>query len=156
LTSGGQRHHDECSGRIRDHMADIMAVRDPDRPFSQFLPLVVSDWIAYFHDHPVDRGVTFASNFRLRSTVRGVTNRHYLEVLRPLLKRAADRGELRADADVDHLLALLVLLLPHLALAPFGPELDPVLGLYGLDQSALVDPVHALIGALERAFGPSQ
>ncbi|HWH32025.1 MAG TPA: hypothetical protein VNU01_05080, partial [Egibacteraceae bacterium] len=83
-----------------------------------------------------------------------VTNRHYTEVLTPLIKLAADRGELRADADHAQLLAYLLLLLPHLALAPFGPELDPALGLYGKDPEQLTAPVHGLVGALERAFGP--
>lgn len=151
---------EECSARVRDHMAAVMDRRDADAaPFWDFLRDVSMDWIAYFRDHPVDRGVTFASNFEIdpqvRSTVRRVTNRHYTEALRPLLKLAADRGELRPDADREHLLALLLLLLPHLALAPFSPELDAVLDLHGRDQEALTEPVHGLIDALERAFRPA-
>lgn len=151
---------DACSGRVRDHMTDVLERRGAgELPFWTLVRTVVLDWIAYFRDHPQDRGLTFASTFEIdpevRGTVRRVTNRHYTEVLTPLIKLAADRGELRDDADQATLLAYLLLLLPHLALAPFGPELDAALGLYGKDLDDLHDPVNGLIDALERAFGPS-
>ena len=46
-------------------------------------------------------------------------------------RAAIEAGDLRADADVDALLSMLVLLLPHLALAPFEPGLDAGLALHG-------------------------
>ena len=54
-----------------------------------------------------------------------VIHRHYLEVLRPLVRDAQVRGDLRADADTDALLSLLLLIFPHLALAPYMRGLDP-------------------------------
>jgi hypothetical protein len=56
-----------------------------------------------------------------RSAVRTVVNRHYVEVLRPMLVQAQASGDLRADVDLDAFLALLLLVLPHLALAPYSP-----------------------------------
>jgi AcrR family transcriptional regulator len=144
-----------CSSRIRALMEEAIAVHAAatDGLFD-LLRRLLPDWIAHFRAHPLDRGVTLATNFEMdpdvRGAVRAVVNRHYREVLGPLLAEARVRGELRDDADPDHLLALLVLLLPHLALAPFTPELDPVLGLYGAED--LSDPVEGLLGALERAF----
>ena len=52
----------------------------------------------------------------------------------------SDDGWLRADADLDAFLAMLLLVLPHLALAPSFPELDPVLGLGGTDPHAAASP----------------
>jgi AcrR family transcriptional regulator len=148
---------DECSGRVRDHMVAALATRPADEPLFDTMRWAALEFIDYFTDHPLERGVTFASNFEMdpaiRSTVRRVTNGHYLDVLRPMIKLAADRGELRRDADHDHLLALLVLLLPHLALAPHAADLDPVLGLHGARGAALSDPVTGLFDELELAFG---
>ncbi|PRC60432.1 TetR family transcriptional regulator, partial [Mycobacterium sp. ITM-2017-0098] len=62
-------------------------------------------------------------------SVRAVIHRHYLEVLRPLVRDARSRGDLDRGADVDTLLSLLLMLLPHLALAPYVRGMDPVLGL---------------------------
>jgi AcrR family transcriptional regulator len=151
---------DACSSRIRDTMVDAIGRRaealGDDLTLFGLLRVTLLDWVAYFDAHPLERGVTLATNFEMdpdvRRTVRAVVNRHYTEVLRPMLKPALDSGELRADVDIDHLLALLLLLLPHLALAPSTPELDPVLGMYGADPTQLADPVHGMLGVLERAF----
>jgi AcrR family transcriptional regulator len=148
---------DECSTRVRDHMVGALDTRAPEEPLFDTMRWAALEFIDYFTQHPLERGVTFASNFEIdpavRASVRRVTNRHYIDVLRPLIKLAADRGELRAGADHDQLLALLMLLLPHLALAPHAPELDPVLGLQGADGPALADPVTRMIDTLELAFG---
>jgi hypothetical protein len=120
------------------------------------LHLLIDDWLTYFAQHPLERGVTMATSFEMdpeiRRTVRAVANRHYEEVLRPMIKLAAGNGELRSDAGHDHLLAFLVLLLPHIALAPHTPQLDPFLGMYGSTTEQLHDQVGGLIDALERAF----
>jgi AcrR family transcriptional regulator len=149
---------DACSQRVRDHMVERLASLGDQTPFFELMHWMVREWIAWFRDHPVERGVTYASNFEMdadvRSAVRQVTNGHYLDVLRPLTKTAVDRGELRDDTDSEALLALLLLLLPHLALAPFSPHLDPVLGLHGLDDEQITTPVTTLVDALERAFAP--
>ena len=146
---------DVVSRRIRDHMLAVLAGHG-DLGFFATLDAAVVAWIDYFRDHPLDRGITHAANFELdpdvRAAVRAVTNRHHLEVLEPLVAAAHANHELRTDVSTDSLVALLVLLLPHLALAPFAADLDPVLGMHGLDRNALAVPVRGLLSALERAF----
>ena len=118
--------------------------------------MLVVDWVDYFRDHPLERGVTLATNFEMdpevRAAVRGVVNRHYLEVLRPLVESAAARGEVARAP--DRLLAQMLLLLPHLAVAPFQPEVDPVLRLDQRDHDQVVGEVQRMIDDLERAYGP--
>lgn len=84
--------------------------------------------------------------------MRSLSNRHYLEVLRPLVRDAQVPGELRADADTGVLLSLLLMIFPHLALAPYMPGLDPVLG---LDEPTPEQPalaVRRLVAVLAAAF----
>ena len=87
-----------------------------------------------------------------RISVRSVIHRHYLEVLRPLVRDAQVRGDFRDDADIGALLSLLLLIFPHLALAPYMRGLDPVLGLDepSPDQPALA--VRRLVAVLAAAF----
>ncbi|MEO9134447.1 MAG: TetR/AcrR family transcriptional regulator, partial [Jatrophihabitantaceae bacterium] len=106
-----------------------------DRSFLDYFAALVDVWIAYMHGHPLERGVTAATTMELdpdiRRAVREPVHRLYAQGLRPLLEGAVDSGDLAADTDIDALLSLLVLLLPHLALAPFEPGLDAGLTLYG-------------------------
>jgi hypothetical protein len=67
----------------------------------------------------------------VRRAVREPVHRLYAQGLRPILEGGVSSGEFRDDADLDALLSLLVLVLPHLALAPFEPGLDVALELYG-------------------------
>jgi AcrR family transcriptional regulator len=94
-------------------------------------------WIDYMAAHPLERAVTAATTMELdpavRKAVREPVHRLYAKGVRPLLDAAVTRGEFRADADLDALLSLLVLVLPHLALAPFEPGLDAALELHGTD-----------------------
>jgi AcrR family transcriptional regulator len=144
------------SQRVRAHMEQQIREIDPSRPFFAFLTDLLDVWVAYFADHPRDRSLHAAASFEVdsdtRVSVRAVVHRHYLEVLRPLTQDAKARGDLRADADVDALLSLLLMLLPHLALAPYVQGLDPVLGLDERtpDQPALV--VRRYVAVLEAAF----
>jgi hypothetical protein len=62
-------------------------------------------------------------------------------------------GALRSDADLDAFLALLLLLLPHLALAPYSPGLDPVLGLADDAPDQPETAVRRVVAVLELAFG---
>lgn len=150
---------DVTSRRIRDHMEARMALIPP-RPFFDFLAVAADEWVAYFADHPLERGVTAATNLEIdpavRDIVRRVAHGHYLAVLRPLVHSAADDGELRTGADPEALLALLLLVVPHLALAPHLPGLDPILGMYGKGPAELHEPVRQLIGSLRAAFGPDR
>jgi AcrR family transcriptional regulator len=111
----------------------LQAPRDGET-FLDHVGGLVDVWIAYMADHPLERAVTAATNLEIdpevRKAVRGPVHRLYAQGVRPILQGAVDAGELGPSTDVDALLSLLVLLLPHLALAPFEPGLDSALPLY--------------------------
>lgn len=147
------------SQRVRAYMEDRIRALDSSRPFFEFLTDLLDDWVAYFADHPQDRSLHAAASFEVdtdaRVSVRTVIHRHYLEVLRPLVRDAQNRGDLRADADTDALLSLLLMIIPHLALAPYVRGMDPVLG---LDEPTPEQPalaVRRLVGVLSAAFSAS-
>ncbi|MGH3326449.1 MAG: TetR family transcriptional regulator [Streptomycetales bacterium] len=148
---------DEASRRIRTDMEPRLLALGAGRPFFAFLTDALDAWIRYFADHPLERGVTAATNLEhdsaVRAAVRHVAHRHYLEVLRPLTDEARARGELRPDIDTEAFLTLLLLLLPHLALAPYIAGLDPLLGLYGRGPDELRPQVHRLVDLLRAAVG---
>ena len=150
---------DVGSQRVRAYMEDQIRELDPTRPFFVFLTDLLDVWVAYFAEHPRERALHAAASFEVdtdaRVSIRAVVHRHYLEVLRPLVQQARDRGDLRPDADIDALLSLLLMLLPHLALAPYVRGMDPLLGLDELspDQPALV--VRRYVAVLDTAFGSS-
>lgn len=144
------------SQRVRTYMEDRIRTLDPNRPFFEFLTDLLDDWVAYFADHPQDRSLHAAASFEVdtdaRVSVRTVIHRHYLEVLRPLVQDAQTRGDLRADADAGALLSLLLMIFPHLALAPYVRGMDPILG---LDEPSPEQPalaVRRLVGVLQAAF----
>jgi AcrR family transcriptional regulator len=126
---------EQASLRIYAALEPALArVGDSSNFVEQFAGLV-DRWIAYMDAHPLERGVTAATTMELdahvRQAVREPVHRLYARGLRPLLDGAVRSGALRADADVDALLSMLVLLLPHLAVAPFEPGLDAALVLHG-------------------------
>lgn len=144
------------SQRVRTYMEDRIRTLDPNRPFFEFLTDLLDDWVAYFADHPQDRSLHAAASFEVdtdaRVSVRTVIHRHYLKVLRPLVQEAQTRGDLRADADAGALLSLLLMIFPHLALAPYVRGMDPILG---LDEPSPEQPalaVRRLVGVLKAAF----
>ncbi|MEV0669454.1 TetR/AcrR family transcriptional regulator [Mycobacterium sp. NPDC050441] len=147
------------SQRVRAYMEERIRALDSSRPFFEFLTDLLDDWVAYFADHPQDRSLHAAASFEVdtdaRVSVRTVIHRHYLEVLRPLVRDAQNRGDLRADADTEALLSLLLMIIPHLALAPYVRGMDPVLG---LDEPTPEQPalaVRRLVGVLSAAFSAS-
>ena len=147
---------DIASQRVRAYMEDRIRELDPSRPFFDFLTDWLDAWVAYFADHPHERSIHAAATLEVdteaRVSVQNVIHRHYLEVLRPLVRDAQARGDLRADADIDALLSLLLLIFPHLALAPYMRGLDPVLG---LDEPTPEQPalaVRRLVAVLAAAF----
>ena len=103
--------------------------------FLDHLGDLVDMWIDYMQQHPLERAVTAATTMELdpqvRKAVREPVNRLYVQGLRPLFESAVERGQAPADLDIDALISVFVLLLPHLALAPFEPGLDSGLTLYG-------------------------
>jgi AcrR family transcriptional regulator len=147
---------DIASQRVRTYMEDQIRQLDPSRPFFDFLTDWLDTWVAYFADHPHERALHAAATLEVdteaRISVRSVIHRHYLEVLRPLVREAHLRGDFREDADIDVMLSLLMLIFPHLALAPYMRGLDPVLGLDDPtpDQPALA--VRRLVAVLAAAF----
>ncbi len=124
----------------------------PGQPFVDYFARLVDVWIDYMDGHPLERGVTAATTMELdpqvRRAVREPVHRLYAQGLRPLLTRAVSAGELRADTDVDALLSLLVLLLPHLALAPFETGLDAALPMYGTKGRARASQAGRFVHAL--------
>ena len=147
---------DIASQRVRVYMEELIRDLDPSRPFFEFLTDWLDGWVAYFADHPHERALHAAATLEVdtdaRISVSTVIHRHYLEVLRPLVRDAQARGDLRADADTGALLSLLLLIFPHLALAPYMRGLDPVLG---LDEPTAEQPalaVRRLVAVLSAAF----
>jgi len=144
------------SQRVRRYMEDRIRELDPSRPFFEFLTDLLDTWVAYYADHPQDRALHAASSFEVdteaRVSVRTVIHRHYLEVLRPLVRDAHVRGDLRADCDIEALLSLLLMIFPHMALAPYVRGMDPILG---LDEPSPEQPalaVRRLLAVLADAF----
>src|SRR5271163_1866646 len=93
---------DIASQRVRSCMEDLIREVDPSRPFFEFLADMLDGWVAYYAEHPHERAlhaaVTLEVDTEARVSVRNVSNRHYLEVLRPLVHGAQRRGDLRTDA----------------------------------------------------------
>ncbi|AGC60585.1 TetR family transcriptional regulator [Mycobacterium liflandii 128FXT] len=150
---------DTASQRVRTHIEGLIRELDSSRPFFEFLTDLLDGWVAYFAEHPRERALHAAATLEVdtdaRISVRSVIHRHYLEVLRPLVRDALARGDLRADSDTDALLSLLLMIFPHLALAPYMRGLDPILG---LDEPTPEQPalaVRRLVAVLTAAYSPS-
>jgi AcrR family transcriptional regulator len=148
---------DVCSRRIRDEFTLTMLERAADHAdLFGFLRVVLVDWVEYFRAHRLERDVIFAANFEVdadaRRAVREVMNRHYQDVLEPLVRAAADSGQLRPDASTDHLIAMLLVIVPHLATAPFSAELDPVLRMQDRDGDDLAATVGGFVDLLEHGY----
>ena len=139
---------------MEEHISGL----DWDGDFFGALGSMMLFWTAYFGEHPVDRAMTAAVNLEpeasTRTAVRVAVNRHYVEVLAPLIATARSYGSLRPDADADAFLALLMLILPHLAIAPHHAGLDPVLGLFSASAEGRDETVGRLNDVFRAAFGP--
>lgn len=122
-----------ASDRVGAAMEEELDQLDWSAGFFAAFGRLVDAWVEHFLTAPVDRALCAAVSLEpdpeARRAVRAVIDARLLEFLRPLFETARADGRLHAEADVDALLALVLLLLPHLALAPSHPELDPVLGL---------------------------
>lgn len=142
---------EQASLRIAEDLGHLRA-RPDGVPLEDFLIDALCAWVDYFASHPTERGITIATKLEMdpgvRAAIRTPVDRIYLEALRPLLADARERGDLRADADLDALLGSMILLLQHLAMAPFTPGTDPVFGMYGTDPGALREPIRRLVHIL--------
>lgn len=145
---------DIAADRVGLAMDEATASIDWSDGFFPAYALMLDAWVEHFRSHPVDRmlsaAVTLEADPDARTAVRAVIDERYVSFLRPLLETARADGWLRPDADIDAFVALLLLVLPHLALAPTHAELDPVLGLGGLHPS---EGVRRLLAVFEAAFG---
>jgi AcrR family transcriptional regulator len=141
---------EQTSLRVYGAMQAFLEV--PDGPLVAHLLEVTDIWIEYMDEHPLERAVTAATTMELdpqvREAVRTPTHRLYARGLRPLLAAGVERAEFRADADLDALLSLFVLLLPHLALAPFEPGLDAGVTLHGTRGRRRSEHARRLVRAL--------
>ncbi|MBA9007609.1 TetR/AcrR family transcriptional regulator [Thermomonospora cellulosilytica] len=149
---------DETSRRIREDMERRIAGIDLDQPFDEWLFDVFCEWTEYMADHPLERGVTAATNFELnnevRAVVRDTANQHYLQVIHPVLELWRDRGGIRPDADLQILATLIMMTLPFLALAPYYDGLDPMLDLRGKDPAGQRPIIRQLIAGIKPLFAP--
>lgn len=147
---------DVASERVRADIEGRIRELDPSRPFFEFLTDLLDAWVGYFADHPRERSLHAAAVLEVdidaRVSVRTVIHRHYLDILQPMVRDADVRGELRADSDTDALLSLLLLIFPHMALAPFVPGLDPILGLDNPTPEQPALAVRRLVAVLAAAF----
>jgi AcrR family transcriptional regulator len=147
-----------ASLRIRAAMEAEIAAMHWQEDFFGSMETLVEAWVRYFYDNPRELAMTAAANLEpdtlARTVVRAAVNRHYLSVLRPIVEAAESAGQLRGGADVDALLSLLLIVLPHLALAPHVRGLDPVMGMEERGVDHAVAAAHRLISVLIRSYRP--
>ncbi len=148
-----------ASARIRAHMEEVGAALPWDSDFFGALRRLNASWVRYFYDHPVDLALTAAANLEpdrsARPAVRAAAALEYEGMLRPLIRLAATTGQLVPGADEDALLAHLILMLPHFAMAPHVEGLDPVLGIGGADVQEAIDGADRMLRGLEAAYARS-
>ncbi len=147
-----------ASVRIRARMEEHISGLDWKGDFFAALGNMMRFWTEYFGEHSVDRAMTAAVNLEpeesTRTAVRVKVNRHYVEVLAPLVADAKSNGSLRPEADTEAFLALLMLILPHLAIAPHQAGLDPVFGLFDAGPNGRGAIVARINDVFRTAFGP--
>ena len=140
---------EQASLRIYTAMAPHLVPAADGTNFLDHFAGLVEVWIAYMGGHPVERAVTAATTLerdpQVRQAVREPVHRLYAQGIRPLLTTAVEHGGLRPDTDVDALLHLIVMLLPHLAIAPFEPGLDAAVPLYGVPERTRIANTRRLI-----------
>lgn len=158
---------DLASTRIGTAMAKYNAPLPWADDYWGALATSLEAWVHHFRDHPIDLALTAAVNLEpdteARVAVRAAVHRHYLVGLRSIIDRGVAVGAVRPGADLDAFLALMLLVMPHLALAANTPGLDPVLGLHddprqGIDR--IVATWHSAFGtdaqAIRRRSAPGR
>jgi AcrR family transcriptional regulator len=149
---------EQTSLRVYAAMRPWLDGYDGSTEFSRHLTDALEAWFDYFAGHPLERGVTAATNMELdpavRNAVRAPVQDMYLAGLRPLVERAVETGDLRKGADVDALLSLLLVLLPHLALAAHTLGLEGPVRLAGEHPEVRRANIARLIGPVLADFVP--
>ena len=104
------------------------------------------------------RAVTAATNLEIdnvvRAVVRATAELHYVQVIRPLIQMWRDKGAIRPEADDDVILSLLLMPLPHLALAPYYDGRDAVFGLRGRTPEEQRPIIRQILNGLSPVFEP--
>ncbi|MFJ6836127.1 TetR/AcrR family transcriptional regulator [Streptomyces sp. NPDC091209] len=149
---------EQTSLRVHAAMRPWLDGYDGSTAFSRYLTDALEAWLDYFAGHPLERGVTAATNMELdpavRSAVRAPVQDIYLAGLRPLVERAVETGDLRKGSDIDALLSLLLVLLPHFALAVHTPCLEGPVRLAGEHPEVRRANITRLIGPVLADFVP--
>jgi AcrR family transcriptional regulator len=149
-----------CAEQVREEFVERVDDRaeQHDDAF-ELLRALLLDWVQYFRHAPLYRSLLFAATFEVddeaRVAAREVLDRHTLDVTDAMLDAAEAQGQLDAEGSREHLRALLLLLLPHLATAPSADELDPVLDLASKQGHALEAAVGGFVDVLEAAYRSS-
>lgn len=129
---------------------------DDDQRYFDRLRRIVHRWLDYYRKHPLERSVTIVAAAELdrtaRATVRRVGNEHFTSALRPLIAQAEQRGELAEGTDLDVVLSMSVLVLRHLASAPFDGHIDPVMGFLDRADDEVERIALDYVDVLDRGF----
>ena len=151
---------DETSRRAREEIERRIERIDFDQGFDEWLFDAFCEWTEYMADHPLERGVTAATNFELdnsvRSVVRDTANQHYLQVIHPTLEIFRQQGEIREDADLEVIATWMMTILPFLALAPYYDGLDPIHNLRGRTPAEQRPVIRQLIAGVRPIFAPDK
>ncbi|MGN0063031.1 MAG: TetR/AcrR family transcriptional regulator [Nocardioides sp.] len=143
--------------RVRAAMEAQLADLPWEEDFYGALRTILGRWEAYFHTHPSELSMMAAVNLEPdagpRGQIRTTVYPHYLAIIEPLVDLGQAVGALRPDIDREVLVSLLLLLLPHIALAPHRDGLDPVLGLGSPDEADRDRALDRLVATLRAAFG---
>ncbi|MBO0842766.1 MAG: TetR/AcrR family transcriptional regulator, partial [Nocardioides sp.] len=136
------------SQRIRADMeakvADLPFETDYLHAFDEITRL----WVEFYYDNPRDRmlqiAVTLEHDPHALEAAREGVNRHYRELMGAIIDIGIMLGHLRADIDRDAVVAMCILLEPHIALAPHVRGLDPLLDLEGSTREYAVKTAQRL------------
>ncbi|MFE1444456.1 TetR/AcrR family transcriptional regulator [Streptomyces sp. NPDC058739] len=151
---------EQTSLRVRENLRPWLESYDGTRGFAGHFLDALDAWVVYFAEHPLERGVTAATNMEMdpavRAAVRTPVNDLYMTSLRPLLQQAVDLGHLRKDSDLEALLALLLTILPNLALLAHTPGLTGPMPLLNVPPQVRRENLQRLIAPLLCSFTPHE
>lgn len=141
---------DRASERTAAHMLDAMQMRDPSDSASM-IDHLAEQWIGYFFDHPLDRALAAAATMDpdplASSTVTTAALPYFRTVITEALSGAEpERFRCGRPVDVDGIVAVLMTLLPSLALAAHRHIGDDLLGPAPVPREQAVRHAQRLIG----------